>query len=139
MQIITELSVTGGIDRAKSACGRYEWFSGSPGYLRDTKAGRSIYQMAYLKLEGFGSDPLPADVKRDTLAFWAALHDIKAGIEAKRDQRRMALGATSPAASTHDGQATARQIAFLRRAGHDVPEGATKMWASSIISDIMGA
>lgn len=71
--IINQRHSDGSVYSAQSADGRYSWFCGQDGYIHDSEAGRSIYQMAYLKTSGFGSDPLPADVVDDVRGFWAAL------------------------------------------------------------------
>lgn len=86
--VVTEQKSNGIVLQAQSACGRYRWFSLQDGYIKDTVSGRSIYQMAYLKPTGFGSDPLPDDVAEDVLNFWAALKPlVDARYEAAESER----------------------------------------------------
>ncbi|AVS68143.1 hypothetical protein C8245_22980 [Paracidovorax avenae] len=85
--IITERHSDGTPANAQSKDGRYSWFWGADGYIKDSQAGRSIYQMAYLK-PGWGSDPLPEDVERDARAFWAALREEEQRAKAVLEERR---------------------------------------------------
>ena len=71
--IVTERTATGGIAKAQSADGRFAWFHGQEDWLRDTVAGKSIYQMRWMRTEEMGSDPLPEEDRQLVLAFWAAL------------------------------------------------------------------
>lgn len=85
MQIITETLANGTVYTAKITNGRYTWFCGASEYIQDNEAGRSIYQLSYLRNGEFGSDPLPADVEIDIKAFWAGLRPlIAAGKESAR-------------------------------------------------------
>ncbi|WP_110647590.1 hypothetical protein [Salinicola peritrichatus] len=89
--VITKQLPNGVIIQAQSHDGRYQWFSGQDGYIRDTLDGRSIYQMAYLKRagEGFGSDPLPDGVANDVRAFWASLNPLVAAREEAAERARI--------------------------------------------------
>lgn len=91
---ITEQISNGIIIQAQSEDGRYQWFSGQPGYLNDTVNGRAIYQMAYLKRDGFGSDPLPDDVADDARAFWAVLNPLVESRRQAADDARIDRDAT---------------------------------------------
>ena len=71
--IVTERTATGGIAKAQSADGRFAWFHGQEDWLRDTAAGKSIYQMRWMRTEEMGSDPLPEEERQLVRAFWAAL------------------------------------------------------------------
>lgn len=84
---ITERGADGSIIKAQSEDGRYQWFVGQESYLWDTEANRSIYQMAYLRAQGFGSDPLPEQVSADARSFWGALRDAQKGAESEQSVR----------------------------------------------------
>lgn len=71
--IVTERTATGGIAKVQTADGRFAWFHGQEDWLRDTAAGKSIYQMRWMRTEEMGSDPLPDADRQLVLAFWAAL------------------------------------------------------------------
>lgn len=100
--IITERDSAGRPYTAQSADGRYTWFTGSESRLHDSAVGRAIYQMRYLRLHGFGSDPLPPEVERDARAFWAALHAEERAAEAAERERRIAESRAMPRISDEE-------------------------------------
>lgn len=87
--VITETNYEGMPAKVHSADGRYEWFHGSDGYIFDSAAKRSIYQMSYMRRDEFGSDPLPADVEADARAFWNALRAAQKVARAAADAARL--------------------------------------------------
>ena len=103
--IITSRATDGSAIKAQSADGRYTWFVGQDDYINDTQAGRSIYQMSYLRTTGFGSDDLPADVRADVTAFWTAL---------RADEQAVAAPVAEPAAQISDAEFFARRAAEKR-------------------------
>lgn len=92
MQNLIVKKEAGLVKSIASDCGRYEWSSAEPEYVRDNVASRSIYQMRVMNLpgEGFGSSELlEADVPV-VLEFHAAVDAIVSAAKSKADAERYA-------------------------------------------------
>lgn len=95
---------------------RFSWFWGQDGYVIDKQAGRSIYQMGYIKPQGFGADPVPDDVKQQVKAFFRAIEAENARLKAEREAADRAAIAAAP-------RMTAERLAKARRYDELMNEG----------------
>ncbi|WP_455233408.1 hypothetical protein [Geopseudomonas aromaticivorans] len=81
---------SGGVAEARSVDGRFEWFWGQEGYLRDTVEKRSIYQMHYMGNRIGESTAVPDSVAGSVRAFWQALRFVSSELEVQAAARRLA-------------------------------------------------
>lgn len=84
----TDYSIhTGSPQKAESD--RFIWSAHQDSDLRDKLAGKTIYQMAYMRTDAFGSDPVDDATKALAREFWAALRAEQARSEAAHQVNRV--------------------------------------------------
>ncbi len=91
---ITEYNAIGGIESAKSADGRFEWFDVCPEDLLDTIIDKSIYRMSYTDESGHASESI---TDPDMIGM---IKDFRASLRALQDAEKRELAETK----VSDGQ-----------------------------------
>lgn len=74
--IIKETSSSSGrVLQAESTCGRFSWSYLNESQIHDHACARALTIQGHARLNEFGSDPIPDDLKQTVRAFWLALRN----------------------------------------------------------------